>query len=147
MSHTYSQNLLHIVFSAKERHRTISKAIQPRLWSYTAGICQNLGIFVHALNGMEDHIHLLLQIPPKLSVASAVNRIKANSSGWVQGLGRDFDWQQGYGAFSVSASNLEAVRRYIRDQEKHHQKINFEEEFLALLRKHRLEFDPKYVFG
>jgi putative transposase len=147
MSHTYSQNIIHIVFSTKERHRTISKTIQPRLWAYTAGICQNLEIFVHAIGGMEDHIHLLLQIPPKLSLANAVMRIKANSSKWVDGLGRKFEWQQGYGAFSVSASNLETVKRYIRNQERHHRKMNFEEEFLALLRKHGVKFDPKYVFG
>lgn len=74
------------------------------MWSYIGGICKAENIFVHAIGGMDDHIHLLLQIPPVLSLAKAVNVIKANSSRWMNDLGRQFAWQQGYGAFSVSAS-------------------------------------------
>lgn len=136
MSHTYAQNLLHIVFSTKDRRKSISPELQPRLWSYVAGICHNLEILVHAIGGMEDHIHLLIQIPPSLPVAKAVLTIKSNSSRWANEEGHNFAWQQGYGAFSVSNSNAPAVIQYIRTQQAHHKKMGFEPEFLALLKKH-----------
>ena len=147
MSHTFSQNLVHVVFNTKERHKTIAKGMQPRLWAYSAGICQHLEILVHAIGGTEDHIHLLLQVPPKLSLANAVMKVKANSSGWMNEIGHKFEWQEGYGAFSVSASNLGRVKAYINNQERHHRKMSFEEEFVALLKKHKVAYDPRYVFG
>jgi REP element-mobilizing transposase RayT len=112
-----------------------------------AGICKNLDIFVHAIGGMEDHIHLLLQIPPTLALAKAVVGIKSNSSRWVNEEGIRFAWQQGYGAFSVSASVVPAVDRYVRNQQAHHRKMSFEQEFVALLKKHGMEFDSQFVFG
>ena len=100
-----------------------------------------------ANGGMDDHVHLLLQIPPALALAKAVALLKANSSKWMNEHRRRFSWQEGYGAFSVSASNLDAVVRYIENQEKHHRKMTFEDEFIGLLKRHKIEFDPKYVFG
>ena len=147
MSHTYAQNVIHVVFSTKDRRKTISKESQSRMWAYVAGICKNHGIFVHAIGGMEDHIHLLIQIPPSLSVSKAVLAIKSNSSRWANDQGTKFAWQQGYAAFSVSSSNVPAVVKYIRNQESHHRKMSFDEEFVALLEKHGVEFDPKFVFG
>lgn len=147
MPHTYSQNVIHVVFSIKERGKVISKEFQPRLWAYTAGICKKDGIFVHAIGGMEDHIHLLIQVPPSLPLAKAVNAIKSNSSRWANEEGFPFAWQQGYAAFSVSASNVSAVVRYIENQEVHHKKMSFEAEFLALLKKHGVEYNPKFVLG
>jgi REP element-mobilizing transposase RayT len=144
LSHTYTQNLLHIVFSTKERQRAIPEARQSRLWAYVAGICQHEGMFVHEIGGMEDHIHLLLQIPPTTALSKAISIIKANSSRW---MGDKFSWQQGYAAFSVSASNIPAVARYIKNQKTHHRKMGFDDEFLALLKKHGVQFDAKYVFG
>jgi hypothetical protein len=88
-----------------------------------------------------------LRVPPKLAVAKAVLLLKANSSKWMSERVRSFSWQEGYGAFSVSASNLDSVVRYIQNQEAHHHKISFEDEFRALLRKHGVEYDPKFVFG
>jgi len=102
LSHTYAQNIMHVVFSTKERQRLIEKKFQPPMWSYVAGICKGAGIFVHNVGGMENHIHLLIQVPPVLPLAKAVMTIKTNSSKWANGLGRDFAWQQGYGAFGVS---------------------------------------------
>jgi putative transposase len=100
---------MHIVFSTKERRKIIPREMKVRLWSYTAGICQHQNIFVHAIGGMEDHIHLLLQFPATVMVADAIKTIKANSSGWMSGeIGR-FAWQQGYGGFGVSKSNIAAV--------------------------------------
>jgi len=122
---------MHIVFSTKERRKTIPTQMKERLWAYTAGICQHQKIFVHAIGGMEDHIHMLLQFPATLMVADAIGEIKANSSRWMsREIGR-FVWQQGYGGFGVGKSNIAAVVRYIRNQEQHHRRITFEEEFIA----------------
>jgi REP element-mobilizing transposase RayT len=109
VSHTYSQNYQHIVFSTKERRKLISKSMQPKLWSYMAGIARNHGFLVLANGGLEDHVHLLIQLPPVLSVAEAVSLVKANSSRWMNEHGMEFAWQEGYGDFSVSKSNLGAV--------------------------------------
>jgi putative transposase len=147
MSHTYVQNHLHVVFSTKERRKLIKKALQPKLWSYMAGIARNHGFFVLANGGTDDHIHLLVLLPPTLALSKAIGTIKANSSTWMNDHGIIFSWQEGYGAFSVSASNVDKVVHYIQDQEKHHRKITFEDEFVNLLRKHGIEFDPKYVLG
>jgi len=144
MAHTYVQNLIHLVFSTKERRKLIPKERQPRLWRYMAGICKTERIFVHEIGGMEDHAHMLIQLPPTLSLSDAVLEIKTSSSRW---MGRSFAWQRGFGAFSVSASNVDAVVRYIRTQEAHHRKMSFDDEFIALLKKHGIAFDPKYVFG
>ena len=147
MSHSYAQNVLHLVFSTKDRQKSISSAFQPALWAYAAGICKNEGIFVHVIGGTEDHIHLLIQVPPTLALAKAILAIKANSSRWAHGQGQKLVWQQGYAAFSVSASLVPAVTRYIQNQKEHHKKMSFQEELLALLKKHGVAFDPRYVFG
>jgi putative transposase len=147
LSHTYVQNVIHVVFSTKERQKLIPSNMKDRLWSYIAGICKREKLFVHAIGGMEDHIHILLQVPPTLALAKTVRSIKANSSKWIGEQGHKFSWQKGYAGFSVSASNIPAVIRYIQNQESHHKKMTFDEEFIALLKKHGAEFDPKYVFG
>ena len=147
MSHTYFQNVMHIVFSTKERQKIIPKQMKERLLAYTTGICQHQSIFVHAIGGMEDHIHMLLQFPSTLMIADAIRDIKANSSRWISDEIGMFDRQQGYGGFSVSKSNIAAVVRYIRNQERHHRRMTFEEEFIAMLKKAGIEYDPQYVFG
>ena len=147
MSHTYSQNHIHVVFSTKERQKLIRPQTQPKLWAYMAGIARNHDFLVLANGGIEDHVHLLIQLPATLALAQAVSLLKSNSSRWMNEHGTRFDWQEGYGAFSVSASNLRTVERYIQNQAVHHKKITFEQEFVALLKKHGIEFDPKYVFG
>ena len=147
VSHTYAQNVIHVVFSTKERRKAILPEWQPRMWAYVTGICGKTGVQVHAVGGMADHIHLLLQIPPGLAVAKAVNAIKVNSSRWANEKGFKFSWQEGYGAFSVSRSLEAAAVRYIENQKAHHKKMGFDAEFVALLKKHGMEFDAKYVFG
>jgi putative transposase len=121
--------------------------MRPKLWSYMAGIARNHEFLVLANGGMADHVHLLIQLPPVLALAKAISVVKSNSARWMNEHGMDFNWQEGYGAFSVSASNLGTVERYIADQERHHRKKTYEQEFLGLLRKHRIPFDPEYVFG
>ncbi|MFZ0520288.1 MAG: IS200/IS605 family transposase [Candidatus Acidiferrales bacterium] len=147
MPHSYAQNLIHLVFSTKDRRKMMSKAFQSRMWTYAAGICKNHGILSRAVGGSDNHIHLLIQIPATLSLSNAVLAIKSNSSRWANEQGQKFAWQQGYGAFSVSASLVPAVVRYIENQESHHKKMTFEAEFLALLKKHGVEYDPKFALG
>ncbi|HWX53444.1 MAG TPA: IS200/IS605 family transposase [Verrucomicrobiae bacterium] len=142
MANTYVQSLVHIVFSTKDRHPIITQ--QSELWAYMAGICNTEKIFVHEICGMPDHAHLLIQQPPTMALSDIVYKIKTGSSQW---MGPKFAWQRGFGAFSVSASNIDPAVRYIRTQEKHHKKMTFEVELLALLKKHKVRFDPKYVFG
>jgi REP element-mobilizing transposase RayT len=147
VSHTYAQNVIHVVFSTKDRRKLMPNEFRPQMWAYAAGICKKFDIPVLAIGGTEDHIHFLIQIPPTLAVAKAVLAIKSNSSRWANEEGHKFAWQQGYGAFSVSSSIVPTVIRYIENQEAHHRKMSFDAEFLALLKKHGMEFDPKYVFG
>ena len=147
MSHTYAQNVIHVVFSTKDRRRIIPPQFQTAMWAYVAGICKKHEIFVHCIGGSDDHIHLLIQVPPALSLAKAVLAIKSNSSRWASEQGKEFAWQEGYAAFSVSSSNVAVVIRYIRNQEAHHRKMDFHAELLALLKKHGIEFDPRFVFG
>ena len=147
MAHSFSRIHLHLVFSTKDRRNAIAKEWQPRLWAYLGGICRNHEIIPLAIGGTENHVHLLIQLPPTIAPAKAVALLKANSSKWMGEQGHAFSWQEGYGAFSVSSSNLDRVIRYIQDQDAHHRKTNFEDEFRALLRKHGVEYDPNWVFG
>jgi putative transposase len=147
MAHSFSRNHLHVIFSTKERRETIPREWQPRLWAYLAGICKNHGMIALAVGGTQDHVHLLFHLPPRLALAKAVLLLKSNSSKWMGEQGREFSWQEGYGAFSVSSSNLSAVMRYVQNQEAHHRKISFEEEFRTILKRHGVEYEPEYVFG
>jgi putative transposase len=147
LSHSYAQNHVHLVFSTKNRLKIIPKKLQPRLWSYTAAICKNHDILAFAVGGMDDHIHILFRLPPTITLSRVVTLIKSNTSKWIKEQGIRFSWQEGYGAFSVSSSNVSAVIKYIDNQEAHHRKMTFEQEFIALLKKHGVEFDPRYVLG
>ena len=143
MSHTYVQNLLHVVFSTKERRKLIPLDHRMKLWAFMAGVCSKEKIVPHEIGGMDDHAHLLIQLPPTLSLSDAVQEIKTSSSRW---MGTRFAWQRGFAAFSVSASNKAAVVRYIRTQDVHHKKMDYVSELIALLKKHGVPYDPKYVF-
>jgi len=136
MIHTSTHNYLHIVFGTKKRTSLISKPRQPQLWSYIVGICRNHDIVAFAVGGMADHVHALVRLPPVLSLAKAVSVIKANSSRWMGEHGDTFAWQEGYGAFSVSASNLRSVGKYIREQEMHHRKMSYAVEYDMLAAQH-----------
>ena len=146
MSHTYVQNHLHVVFSTKGRAKLIAKRDQQKLWSYMAGIARNHGFLMVANGGTEDHVHLLIQLPATLALAKAVSLVKSNSSKWMNERGVGFEWQKGYGAFGVSASNVLTVVRYIENQEQHHHTQTFQEEYRNLLRKYHVDFDERYVW-
>ena len=143
MSHTYVQNLVHVVFSTKDRRKLIPLDHRTKLWRYMAGVCSKEKILPLEIGGMDDHAHLLVQLPPTWSLSDAVQEIKTSSSRW---MGKGFFWQRGFAAFSVSASNKETVVLYIRTQDAHHRKMGFEAELIALLEKHGVKYDPKYVF-
>ncbi|HUI52432.1 MAG TPA: IS200/IS605 family transposase [Terriglobales bacterium] len=147
MSHTYAKNAVHIVFSTKSRVKCIPRELQSDLWAYMAGICREIDVRVYLIGGAEDHVHLLIQVPPAVPLAKAVATIKANSSHWARQKKKGFAWQEGYGAFSVSASNIPAVERYIQNQAEHHKRMDFQAEFLALLKRHGIEPDSRYMFG
>jgi putative transposase len=147
LAHSFSRNHVHLVFSTKDRRNAIAKELQPRLWAYLGGIRKNYEMIALAVGGTENHVHILFRLSPKLAFAKAVALLKANSSKWVGEQGKDFSWQEGYGAFSVSSSNLDQVTRYIQNQETRHRKTSFEDEFRALLRKHGMECDAKYIIG
>ncbi len=154
MSHTYAQNVIHVVFSTKDRRKSISPEFQPRLWAYAAGICKKLGILVHAVGGAEDHIHLLIQVPPSVALAKAILTVKSNSSRWANAQGKKVDDREYalVGALLVRFVHPDSFYRgcarfHCAVYEAHHKKMDFEAEFLALLKKHGMEFDPKFVFG
>ena len=146
MSQAFISNNIHIIFSTKERRPLIAADQQKRLWAYMAGIARNVNATPMAIAGMNDHVHILAALPSDLTIAKFVNLLKSNSSKWMNDNGHGFAWQKGYGAFSVSASNLSTVTGYIEKQTEHHRKRDFRQEFLALLRRHRVPFDPKYLF-
>jgi len=150
MPHSFSNLLVHALFSTKDRVRSMDAELRSNLFPYMGGILRELGATGRLINGAADHVHILLNLPADLSVAECMRVVKANSSRWVNETSarqRGFAWQTGYAAFTVSASNEDAVLRYIRDQERHHRRISFQEEFVALLRKHRVPFDEKFLRG
>jgi REP element-mobilizing transposase RayT len=134
MSHAYARNYIHLVFGTKDSRPWIRDP--ERMHAYLIGIAKEYKIDVKAIGGTNDHVHALFAMPPKLSVATIVCKLKASSSKWTNENGHLFAWQEGYGVFSVSVSNLEAVSDYISKQPEHHRKRSFREEFAEFLRKH-----------
>ena len=135
MPQSYAANFVHCIFSTKDRRDSIPHQLQEQLYAYLLGIAKNLCIELLAAGGTANHVHLLISLPPTMPLAEAVQKLKANSSRWLGEQQQEFEWQKGYGAFSVSPSQLNTVQTYIRNQERHHAKRNFEEEFQILLQK------------
>jgi putative transposase len=144
MAHTYASNFIHCIFSTKERKSNIAADRVADLYSYLGGIARSEGFMLIAAGGTANHVHLLVILPPTLSIANAVQKLKGSSSRW---LGKGFAWQGGYGAFSVSPSKVAIVKKYIAGQEAHHRKQSFEEEFTEMLQRCGIEYDPQLVFG
>jgi REP element-mobilizing transposase RayT len=148
MSHTYVSELIHIVFSTKGRLNTIPPDIHERLWSFLGGIARKNDFKTLAVGGTENHIHILLSLPATMPVAKAAQLLKGGSSKWLnETIKPRFEWQEGYGAFSVSISQQARTIAYIKSQADHHRKRNFEEEFVAFLKHHNIDYDPRYVLG
>jgi putative transposase len=147
MSHTHAANFVHCVFSTKERRDQIPTELQEQLYAYLIGIASNLGFKILAAGGTANHIHLLIGLPTSLTLAEVIQKLKANSSRWFGENGVQFEWQKGYGAFSVSPSLLTTVQAYIRNQVEHHRKRSFEEEFRALLQKSGIAYDAERLFA
>jgi len=134
---SYVSNHVHIVFSTGNRMKLIREDVQSKLWAYMAGIANNYGIHAVAIGGIEDHVHVLMNLGPTLGIAKAVQVLKSNSSRWMnEHPGVRFEWQEGYFACSVSRSQLGAVRQYIANQKDHHRKMDSEQEFQVLLERH-----------
>src|SRR5260370_21870489 len=147
MSHSYSQNLIHCVYSTIERRNRVLQEPQERLWSFSGVIAKREGIHLLLAGGTANHIHLLIALPPTIALSKTLQTIKSYSSRWMTEHGVDFKWQEGYGAFSVSPSQVEGVEKYIRHQAEHHKNRRFEEEFAFLLKTSVIDYDPRYVFG
>ena len=148
MGHSYICNRVHIVFSTRERKDLLSPENQTLLWAYLTGIAKNFHAQVLKIGGTANHIHALIGLPATVALAVAVQKIKGSSSKWMHENGvKDFEWQEGYAAFSVSASGLDAVVHYIENQAEHHAKHSFEDEFKSLLIRHGVAFNEHYVLG
>ena len=147
MSHAYSADYFHCIFSTKDRRESIPVELRPKLWAYLEGTAKNVGIVPVAIGGTSNHAHVLLRLKPNMSVAEAIQKLKANSSRWLGEHGLAFEWQKGYAALTVSPSLLGAVRTYVLNQEEHHRERTFEEEFLVLLQKAGIPHDEKQVLA
>ncbi|MGD0180108.1 MAG: IS200/IS605 family transposase [Terriglobales bacterium] len=147
MSHTSGNILLHLIFSTQGRRPLIKPEFRPDLFAYLGGIVREIQGTALIVNGTADHVHMLVRIRPAQSAAQIVRVVKANSSKWVRRKwSSDFAWQTGYGVFSVSESSVTAVKKYIAEQEEHHKKHSFQEEFLAFLKKNHVEYDERYIW-
>ncbi len=149
MSHSYVSSLYHCVWSTKSRRRTIEPELRDRLWPYLGGIASKNKMKALAIGGVEDHVHILLSLPSTIEIAKAVQLIKGGSSKWVHETfpeHREFSWQEGYGAFSIGISQIDDTVKYIENQAEHHRRRTFQEEFIAFLEKHGIEYDPRYIW-
>ena len=142
-------NLVHFVWSTHRRGEWIAESWEEPLHCYIGGISRNKNATLIAAGGIPDHLHLLVSMPPTISLSDMVNALKSNSSRWIHDETpqmKHFRWQEGYGAFSVSRSNESSVVEYIRRQKEHHRAKDFKTEFLEFLVRHEVDFDPKYIW-
>lgn len=149
MANTYSQLTIHIVFAVKHRENLIRKDVKEELYKYISGIIHNKKHKLLSINGVQDHIHILIGLNPSLALSDLVRDIKNNSSKfinekkWVPGK---FQWQEGYGAFSYSRSQRDEIISYLQNQELHHKKRSFREEYVEMLKKFEVNYDEDYIF-
>ncbi|HEX5735763.1 MAG TPA: IS200/IS605 family transposase [Blastocatellia bacterium] len=150
MANTYTALYYHIVFSTKNRVDYIKPDIEGRVWAYIGGVARKHGLIALQVGGMQDHIHALVLAGPTFAPSEIAKFLKGDSSRWIHEEFprlRDFAWQDGYGAFTVSKSNIGSVIVYIQNQHEHHQKKTFQEEYLEFLKKHQIEYDERYLWG
>jgi len=138
---------VHIIFSTKHRQNFITEEIRTELQSYIIGILSNLGSFTHEIYANPDHIHILNTFPRTITIADLISKIKTSSSKWLKQKGlKDFDWQDGYAIFSVSASKVGIVKQYILNQPMHHKKEFFKDEMKQFFKEYDIEYDERYVW-
>jgi putative transposase len=145
MAHSYTNLLYHIVYGTKERRPLIDDEFQPRLYEYLGGTIRGLKSTALEIGGVEDHVHILAKVSPTIAISDFLEKLKANSSKWAKSVRRGFGWQDGYSAFTVSESQVERVRAYIRNQREHHKKTSFRDELIALLKAHGVQYDPDRI--
>ena len=149
MANTYNQIYIHLVFAVKYRDAVIDKSWRQELYQYIIGVIANRGHKVYAIGGMSDHIHILVSLSPKQAISELVLEVKRATSLWIkekQFVRRQFAWQEGFGAFSYGKSQVDNVVKYIQDQENHHAKRSFRDEYVSFLKLFGIEYDEKYVF-
>jgi REP element-mobilizing transposase RayT len=149
MSHSFTSLLTHITFSTESRRPCISPGLKPELFAYMGGIIHETGGKPILINGPADHVHVVAVLSATVALSDFMRVLKTNSSRWVHDSHSDqagFGWQTGYGAFSVSESNRKSVIDYVAGQEAHHKRMSFQEEFLALLKKHELKYDERFIW-
>jgi len=149
MANTYTQIFIHAVFAVQGRQNLIQAGFQDEVQKYMTGIVTNLGSKLIAINNRPDHFHLLIGYKPHIALSELIGKVKSGASGlinqkkWIQGR---FEWQEGFGGFSYSTSQLDTVVRYIQNQEQHHTRKSFREEYLELLNEFGIPYDEKYLF-
>ncbi len=149
MPQSLVKNYVHITFSTKRRYPFIDKPIAKELHAYLAGTCRNLESWPIEIGGYTDHIHILCILSRKIALMKLVEELKSHSSGWIKTKGdnyQNFYWQNGYGGFSVNPKGIEVVRRYILNQEEHHKKRTFKDEYRGFLKAYNMEYDERYVW-
>ena len=140
---------MHLVFSTKHREPLIHPPVEAELHAYLGGICNKLDCTVIKVGGYTDHIHILCMLSKKIPLMKLLEEIKSHSSKWMKTKGdhlKDFYWQDGYGAFSVNPAQVEVVINYISRQKEHHKKKTFQDEYRAVLKKYKMEYDERYVW-
>lgn len=148
MAQTLTRILIHLVFSTKNRADLILPSFESDLYAYVGGICRNKHCPLLAINGTANHVHLLVVLGKVATIADLLMHVKKDSSKWMKTRGvAEFTWQEGYGAFSIGESGRENVVGYIRDQKTHHLTRSFEDEFIELLRRYNVGYDPKYIWS
>ncbi len=149
MAQSLSRILIHVIFSTKERYPFLRPEIREELHAYAATVLQGMGSPAILINGVDDHVHILCRLSKNHALCDVIRDLKTSTSKWLKSKGgglTKFAWQSGYGAFSVSPSQVSAVRQYIENQETHHRKVSFQEEFREFLHKYGIEFDERFVW-
>ena len=149
MGQSLSQVYVHITYSTKDRISLIDKEISPRLMEYLGGVCKQLDCIPLQVGGTKDHIHILCMLSKKITQIKLMEEVKKSSSKWIKKIApkyHSFYWQDGYGIFSVNPSEVDIVVNYIKNQEEHHKQRTFKEEYLAFLKKYKIDYNEKYLW-
>lgn|SRR5690554_146514 len=149
MPQSIAYNYIHITFSTKDRYPFIDKKIEQELFQYIGGICKNIECNPVKIGGYKDHIHILCVLSRKIALMKLIEEVKSHSSKWIKTKGekyQNFYWQRGYGSFSVNPAEIDVVVRYIENQAEHHRKKTFQEEYLAFIKKYKVEYDERYLW-